>query len=147
MAKRKNKNKKNQGAPGVGGQPDAVKQSVIVPVIVKRWNDYFGSGGLADWQRLCVDVGLTGDYSSKTKCRKACPSFFGRRPEKADALKKVHVNIVDLLDAVPKGEHPHRFPNRSELALYTTSTKKIYPKHEAKKGPLKVLLREIFWGR
>lgn len=38
--------------------------------IVQAWDDYFGAGGLADWARLCQDLGLEGDFSTKGKCRK-----------------------------------------------------------------------------
>mgnify|MGYP007135339294 CR=1 FL=1 len=41
--------------------------------VVEELNDYFGTGTLADWQRLCCDVGLNvedWDLSSITKCRK-----------------------------------------------------------------------------
>jgi hypothetical protein len=44
--------------------------------IVREFNEYFGAGTLADWQRLCQDVGLDGDYRSITQCRKVDP-----RPE------------------------------------------------------------------
>jgi len=39
--------------------------------IVQEFDDYFGTGSLDDWQRLCRDVGLDGNYSSITQCRKA----------------------------------------------------------------------------
>lgn len=39
--------------------------------IVQEFDAYFGAGSLDDWQRLCRDVGLDGDYSSITQCRKA----------------------------------------------------------------------------
>lgn len=38
--------------------------------IVQAWDDYFGQGTLEDWARLCRDLGLEGDFSSKTKCKK-----------------------------------------------------------------------------
>jgi hypothetical protein len=38
--------------------------------IVQAWDDYFGEGTLHDWARLCRDLGLEGDFSSKTKCKK-----------------------------------------------------------------------------
>lgn len=38
--------------------------------LAHAWNDYFGAGELKDWQRLCRDLGLRGDLSSKNKCRK-----------------------------------------------------------------------------
>jgi hypothetical protein len=38
--------------------------------IAQEFEDYFGSGALEDWQRLCHDVGLEGYYGSITQCRK-----------------------------------------------------------------------------
>lgn len=43
------------------------RQDVIV-----RWKNYFGAGDLEDWQRLCQDLGLDGEFGSKTKCRTVC---------------------------------------------------------------------------
>ncbi|KAK4170241.1 hypothetical protein QBC43DRAFT_2438 [Cladorrhinum sp. PSN259] len=114
---RKNKNKR-------------AKQSAIVD----QFNNYYGSGSLEDWQRLCFDIGLEGDFSSKTKCR--------------NAIRTVHVNIWDLLDAVDKEpkQYPRRFPNAKKLADYTVDTGRIYPKKHAKDalGPARALLRHIF---
>jgi hypothetical protein len=60
------------------------------------------------------------------------------------ALRTVHVNIYDLIDAVRAGRTPHRFANAQQLADYTVRTGKIYPKKHAKAmGPVKVLLRVI----
>lgn len=55
--------------------PDRASQIITaVPIpaktsVVAAWMNYFGRGELADWQRLCHDVGLPGNLSSKTKCR------------------------------------------------------------------------------
>ncbi|KAH6650690.1 hypothetical protein F5144DRAFT_589113 [Chaetomium tenue] len=38
--------------------------------IAAEFNTYFGAGTVQDWQRLCRDVGLTGNYTSITQCRK-----------------------------------------------------------------------------
>ncbi|KAK1984094.1 hypothetical protein LZ30DRAFT_586882 [Colletotrichum cereale] len=35
-----------------------------------KWDEYFGKRELADWQRLCRDLGLPDDLPSKTQCRK-----------------------------------------------------------------------------
>ncbi|KAL2124633.1 hypothetical protein VTJ04DRAFT_998 [Mycothermus thermophilus] len=47
--------------------------------IATEFDAYFGSGDLEDWQRLCRDVGLTGQFRSKTECRKT-PSSKGVYP-------------------------------------------------------------------
>ncbi len=60
------------------------------------------------------------------------------------ALRPVHVNIHDLLDAVKQGQVPRRFRNQQELANYTVQNGKIYPKKHVKEmGPVKALLRHI----
>jgi hypothetical protein len=38
--------------------------------IVREFDEYFGSGTLEDWQRLCRDIGLDENPSSITQCRK-----------------------------------------------------------------------------
>ncbi|KAK4230633.1 hypothetical protein QBC38DRAFT_451964 [Podospora fimiseda] len=103
---------------------------------VKSFNEYFGSGTLEDWQRLCTDLGLEGqDFRSKTKCR--------------NAIKTINVNIWDLVDAVihkdPK-EIPQRFHSRRALIDYTLRTKRIFPLDAVKDemGPVRALLRQIF---
>ena len=35
----------------------------------ERWDAYFGPGDLEDFQRLCADLRIEGDLSSKSKCR------------------------------------------------------------------------------
>ncbi|KAK4461855.1 hypothetical protein QBC42DRAFT_269091 [Cladorrhinum samala] len=109
------------------------------PKIVDDFEKYFGKGDLEDWQRLCDDIGLEGDFESITKCRKA--------------IKSVYVNIYDLLDAVKKGEHPQHFPDLETLIYYSfggdeDGCKKIYPKRHVKDhlGPVKALLRPLTRG-
>ncbi|KAH6619175.1 hypothetical protein B0J18DRAFT_236884 [Chaetomium sp. MPI-SDFR-AT-0129] len=105
--------------------------------IVAAFDTYFGYGTLADWQRLCRDIGLEAEgknTSSITQCRKA--------------LETVHVNIYDLLHAVRLGTQPQRFGSPKALSKYCRKTGKIYPKEKAKEmGPVRVLLREIFRHR
>ncbi|KAF7931633.1 uncharacterized protein EAE98_004369 [Botrytis deweyae] len=100
--------------------------------VVGLWEDYFGNETeLANWQRLCVDVGLEEIPTSITKCRKA--------------LGKVWVNIFDFLDAKAEGKPVKRYPSERKLATYTLNTGKIYPKSKAKEGgPARVLLAHIF---
>ncbi|KAF7956645.1 hypothetical protein EAE96_003979 [Botrytis aclada] len=100
--------------------------------VVGLWEDYFGNETqLANWQRLCVDVGLEEIPTSITKCRKA--------------LGKVWVNIYDFLDAKAEGKPVKRYPSERKLATYTINTGKIYPKSKAKEGgPARVLLAHIY---
>ncbi|KAK2023592.1 hypothetical protein LX32DRAFT_656849 [Colletotrichum zoysiae] len=97
-----------------------------------EWEQYLGKRELADWQRLCDDLGLPGNLPSKTQCRKA--------------LETVHVNIRQFLKAKPKGEggKVRFFENVRELAEYTRETRQRVPINEIpKKDPLRKLLREI----
>lgn len=61
------------------------------------------------------------------------------------ALKKTHVNIVDLIDCRRAGTAVRRFPTYGALRAYTVETGKVFPREAAKEeGFVKVLLREIF---
>lgn len=51
------------------GRSDAPKNTV------ETWNEYFRKGVLVDYQRLCQDLGIDSDISSKRKCRHVCPLF------------------------------------------------------------------------
>jgi len=58
-------------------------------------------------------------------------------------VRKVHVNLVDLVDT--SGREAECFSSLRELRDYTTSTGKYFPKESAYAGGvLKFLLREIF---
>ncbi|CCD46283.1 hypothetical protein ACHAPC_004507 [Botrytis cinerea] len=100
--------------------------------VVGLWADYFGNETqLANWQRLCVDVGMEEIPTSITKCRKA--------------LGKVWVNIYDFLDAKAEGKPVKKYSSERELAKYTMKSGKIYPKIKAKEGgPVRALLAHIF---
>ncbi|KAJ4401371.1 hypothetical protein N0V85_005544 [Neurospora sp. IMI 360204] len=98
--------------------------------VVVRWKNYFGAGDLEDWQRLCQDLGLDDDFSSKRKCR--------------TALKSINVNIWDFLDAVEVGTIPQMFLTKKELVKYTWETGRIFPRDEAKDmGPVAALLKML----
>ncbi|RYP06288.1 hypothetical protein DL765_009559 [Monosporascus sp. GIB2] len=125
--------KKNRNGKGNEGQP--LESARASPAIVRNWEQYFGAGDLQDWQRLMEDLGFDEQFNSKTQCRKLMTY---------KALKTVWVNIYDFLAAVKVGETPHRFRSEFELAKYTRSTGKIYPKKRVKKGsPLCSLLAHI----
>ncbi|KAF7872624.1 hypothetical protein EAF04_003542 [Stromatinia cepivora] len=100
--------------------------------VVGLWEDYFGNETqLANWQRLCVDVGMEEIPTSITQCRKA--------------LGKVWVNIFDFLDAKAEGKPVKRYSSEHKLATYTLKSRKIFPKNRAKQGgPARVLLAHIF---
>ncbi|RYP49794.1 hypothetical protein DL768_004581 [Monosporascus sp. mg162] len=126
---KKSKKKNRKEGKGNEGQPS--QSARAPPAIVRNWEQYFGAGDLQDWRRLMKDLGFDEQFNSKTQCRKA--------------LKNVWVNIHDFLAAVNAGERPYRFRSMFELAQYTKSTGKIYPRKRLQKGsPLCSLLAKIF---
>ncbi|KAJ5038711.1 uncharacterized protein L3040_006391 [Drepanopeziza brunnea f. sp. 'multigermtubi'] len=101
--------------------------------IVDQFRRYFGNESeVANWVRLCRDVGIQEDLKSIRQCRLA--------------LKNVWVNIFDLIDAVDAEKTPPKlFKNERALSKYTMNTGKIYPKRKAKEGgPVRGLLAHIF---
>lgn len=61
------------------------------------------------------------------------------------ALQKVHVNIIDLLDSRRQGTQVKVFATRQKLVSYTQATEKTFPKQKAKESVLiKILLRSIY---
>ena len=117
--------------------------------LVRRWNEYFQKGDLGDYQRLCRDVGLDETLSSKTQCRLVCPvsHFCSSRVTNnsiRQALKKVHINIVQFLDAKEKPADVKHFKNVGALARYTRDNHAFFPNRGIPKGsPLRTLLRMI----
>ncbi|KAL8908426.1 MAG: hypothetical protein Q9207_000845 [Kuettlingeria erythrocarpa] len=82
------------------------------------------------WQNLCRELNLNGNLRSITQCKKA--------------LKGVHVNIHDLLDARRLRAPVQTFPTASALAQYTRETRRYFPLDEAKRESLiKILLKHI----
>ncbi|KAK2062266.1 hypothetical protein LY76DRAFT_306489 [Colletotrichum caudatum] len=95
-----------------------------------EWEQYLGKRELADWQRLCRDLGLPDNLPSKTQCRKA--------------LEKVHVNIIQFLRAKSEGGPVLFFKNVRKLAQYTRETHQRMRINEIpKQDPRRMLLREI----
>ncbi|KAJ4404943.1 hypothetical protein N0V85_004777 [Neurospora sp. IMI 360204] len=78
-----------------------------------------GGRKLKDWKKLCDTIGLEGEFKSIQSCR--------------EAIKVVHVNIYDVLEAdtiIQAGgkARPQRFPTPQALSKYTVEHKKIYPR-------------------
>ncbi|KAL8879252.1 MAG: hypothetical protein Q9192_008272, partial [Flavoplaca navasiana] len=60
------------------------------------------------------------------------------------ALKRTHVNLLDLIDALRAGQNPQLFGSASSLAEYTRQHKKYFPLETAKEDSLKkILLRDM----
>lgn len=107
--------------------------SGIRDAIAQQFNDIYGgnAGDLGAWQRLWEIVG-DGDMPTDVKACRA-------------AVKRVFVNICDLVDYPATHVRPPVFATVAELAEYSRSNRKIYPKENAKAGGLlRFLLRTIF---
>jgi hypothetical protein len=60
-------------------------------------------------------------------------------------LKKIHVNIFDLIDAARSGTAARTFSSSYELAQYSKANDKVFRKVAAKQNKLlKFMLRHIF---
>ncbi|KAJ0388393.1 hypothetical protein COL922a_000196 [Colletotrichum nupharicola] len=106
------------------------QKEAFLAELISDWDEYFGDGDLDDWQRLCGDLGLPTDLPSKTQCRKA--------------IRTVHVNIRQFLDAVPKPEDVIFFKNIYKLARWSRKSKKLVPKDLITRGtPMRALMREL----
>lgn len=98
--------------------------------MVEQWEDYIGDSKLQDWQRLCWDLTLEGDFGTYWQCEKVKSDHFretGRlytNQNSTQALKSVWVNICDFLK-MP--EEVALFESERHLKLYTLKTNKIFP--------------------
>ncbi|RSM13029.1 hypothetical protein CDV31_006012 [Fusarium ambrosium] len=98
--------------------------------LASQWSTYIQKGTLEDFQRLCADLGLSGDLGSKTKCRKE--------------IKSVNVNIGQFLGSKNKPDDVTFFKNRHALIQYTRRTNSFFPRRKIPKGdPLASLLKEM----
>jgi hypothetical protein len=63
----------------------------------------------------------------------------------SQALSKVYVNIVDLLDCRILKKKPRKFPSLKALEKYTRETKRVFSRDIAKQDKLlRVLLRKLW---
>ncbi|KAL2883614.1 hypothetical protein SGCOL_000756 [Colletotrichum sp. CLE4] len=98
--------------------------------LVARWEEYFGKRELADWQRLCGDLGLDTDLPTKTQCRKA--------------LRTVNVSIKQFLSVGNRPDDVKFFKNPSQLGRYCRKNKMFMSSKELPKGdPLRSLRRKM----
>ncbi|KAI0628796.1 hypothetical protein C8Q77DRAFT_340349 [Trametes polyzona] len=85
---------------------------------------------LKSWWKLCRMVGIDDPPGSVPECQKA--------------LKDVHVNIYDLVDACKSGDKPITFKDTEELAEYSVEEQKVFPLYAAAYNPfLKAFLRPL----
>lgn len=114
---------------------------------------------LQNWQRLCEEVGFTGvkeALTSITKCKTvsflfsffALHFFYGVEEnggaDCVQALSKVYVNLVDLLDCRRTGTKVKTFKSIKELSEYTKRSNQFFNRNVAKRDKLlRVLLRVL----
>ncbi|KAL8906657.1 MAG: hypothetical protein Q9171_006180 [Xanthocarpia ochracea] len=98
------------------------------------------NGKLAGWQALCQELGISGNLPSITQCKKV---------KKADniALKRVHVNLCDLIDDRRAHRVPHTFRSARNLVEYTRAHKRYFPLEVAKEDSLKKILLKFIRKR
>lgn len=104
--------------------------------------------GLNDFQRLCVDLGLSGKLGSKNKCRKVCQPQTRQKGTGIDLcqeIKNVNVNIGQFLKSKNKPGDVKFFEDKRALVKYTEETNSFYPKKQLPKGDsLRALLKRMF---
>ncbi|EEQ27410.1 hypothetical protein McanMca71_006317 [Microsporum canis] len=78
-----------------------------------------------------------------------CQRYFNETPPSIRAcekiLRKVHINLLDWLDARRCGDEPHVFRSYRELKAHTEENKRYFPKFLLDDVPvMKVFLRDFF---
>ncbi|KAJ6576979.1 hypothetical protein DFH09DRAFT_813114, partial [Mycena vulgaris] len=100
--------------------------------MAKTFADIFGTDvhDLFNWQSLCTVLELEPIPKTMWECRQA--------------VRGVHVNLVDLVDSQGTGLPVEKFKSQEELAVYTKMTRKWFPQARAEdEGLLVFLLRHI----
>ncbi|OAX40311.1 hypothetical protein K503DRAFT_781515 [Rhizopogon vinicolor AM-OR11-026] len=104
--------------------------------LVQQFNRIYGTDvdDLASWRTLCQIVNVSPTPGTLKSCRKA--------------VKKTHVNIVDLIDTKTTGELVTVFVSELKLSEYTKQTGKFFPRDNVYAGSLlRYLLRRIMKPR
>lgn len=74
-SKEKKKQQKDQATSNEPKPTDNEKPSTVVArgKVIQLFDDYFGTRNLANWQRLCIDLGIEEkDITTVTRCKKVC---------------------------------------------------------------------------
>ncbi|KAK7681975.1 hypothetical protein QCA50_014938 [Cerrena zonata] len=105
--------------------------SSSTPANMSDSEGYETKSRLEDWQAICKELQIDPVPTTITQCRKA--------------LKRRHVNLVDLIDARCRGDKGdvQVFETYKELRDYTRKEHKIFSRKKAKKLNLQGLLREL----
>ncbi|KAK1460654.1 hypothetical protein CCUS01_08759 [Colletotrichum cuscutae] len=114
-------------APRMNRKLTEKEQAKVQTNLVARWEEYFGKRELADWQRLCGDLGLEADLPTKTQCRKT-----------------VHASIKQFLSVENRPGEVEFFKNPSQLGRYCRKNRMFMSSKELPKGdPLRSLRRKM----
>ncbi|TDL15744.1 hypothetical protein BD410DRAFT_695718, partial [Rickenella mellea] len=100
--------------------------------LTQEFNDIYGTDAdsLSSWQTLCRILEINPAPAKLKQCRAA--------------VKRAHVNIVDLVDTQRTCEQVKVFQSELELSIYTKNTGKYFPRENAYAGGLlRYLLRRI----
>ncbi|THH29410.1 hypothetical protein EUX98_g4783 [Antrodiella citrinella] len=100
--------------------------------IAEQFNAYYGVDVNSDraWREICAVLQIYPVPESMTKRKKA--------------VKRLHVNIYDYIEAKRLGEPVKKFKSVGALAGYSYAEEKIFPLAHAKAGGLlKYLLKEL----
>ncbi|KAI0657188.1 hypothetical protein C8Q70DRAFT_919967 [Cubamyces menziesii] len=92
--------------------------------VAQDFSAFWGSteSRLTAWQDLCCHLGVDEVPTSIKGCK--------------EALRPVHVNLIDLVDSKRQNTKPKTFATETACANYTRRTGKIFPKARAKANPL-----------
>ena len=123
--------------------------------IAQQFNAIYGTDldSIDSWHTLCNVVGIDPTPDTPEKCRTVCkptvhPTKVQADEKSVQAVEKIYVNIVDLVDAPNTGEPVHVFATELQLSAYTKATGKYYPEENAMAGGLlRFLLRHIISPR
>ncbi|EGO53428.1 hypothetical protein NEUTE1DRAFT_51763 [Neurospora tetrasperma FGSC 2508] len=123
--------------------------------VVKDFNEFIGERKLKDWRKLCYTIGLEGEFEDVQSCRESTPPE--NRPllilisfHPHQAIKAVHVNIYDVLEAdriIQAGgkSRPQQFPTPQALSEYSVEYRKVYPREKViENQPEHAMLKHIF---
>ncbi|KAJ8482701.1 hypothetical protein ONZ51_g5193 [Trametes cubensis] len=112
--------------------------------VAQDFSAFWGSteSRLTAWQDLCCHLGVDEVPTSIKGCKEVhtlMPNthVLVAHPRLASqALRPVHVNLIDLVDSKRQNTKPKTFATETACANYTRRTGKIFPKARAKANPL-----------
>ena len=117
--------------------------------MVQAFNHNFGTdvNNINSWESICDLLGIQPVPTDVAEMKKASQQvilYIRANHNSTKLVLSTHVNLSDLLDGGRSGSEVRIFDTEAELAAYTISSGRIFPKVEAYAGGvLRYLLREI----